>query len=64
MKCVQVLCESKKSWEDAVQNAVKRASKTIKNIKSVNVNNMSAVVNNDQVTLWRANIQLTFEVKD
>ncbi len=35
LKVIEVLANSEKSWEDATKNAVKHASKTVKNIKSV-----------------------------
>ena len=63
MKVIEVLSSSKKSWEDATQNAVKQASKSVKNIRSVYVAEQSAVVNGDEVTEYRVNLRLTFEVK-
>ena len=34
LKVIEVLAESDKSWEDAAANAIARARKTIKGIKS------------------------------
>ncbi len=50
MKVIEVLANSEKSWEEATRIAVKQASKSVKNIKSVFVQSQSAVVNNDEVT--------------
>ena len=44
LKVIEVLSNSKKSWEDAAQNAVAEASKIVKHITSVNVNNQSLTV--------------------
>ena len=63
MKVIEVLSNSETSWEDATKKAVKQASKSIKNIKSVFVQSQSAVVNDDNVTEFRVNLKLTFEVK-
>lgn len=63
MKVIEVLANSDKSWEDATKKAVKQASKSVKNIKSVFVQSQSAVVNDDEVTEFRVNLKLTFEVK-
>jgi len=52
MKVIEVLSSSKTSWEDATQNAVSQASKTVKNIKSVYVAEQSAVVDGDKVTSY------------
>ena len=63
MKVIEVLANSDKSWEDATRKAVKHASKSVKHIKSVFVQSQSAVVNDDEVTEFRVNVKLTFEVK-
>lgn len=63
MKVIEVLANSEISWEDATRNAVKQASETVKNIKSVFVQSQSAVVNGDQVTEFRVNLKITFEVR-
>lgn len=63
MKVIEVLSNSEKSWEDATRKAVKQASKSVKNIKSVFVQSQSAVVNGDEVTEFRVNLKVTFEVK-
>ena len=62
LKVIEVLSNSNKSWEDATQNAVKEASKTVKNIRSVYVQDQSAIVKDGDVTEFRVNLKLTFEV--
>ena len=51
-----------KSWEDATNLAVQNASKTVKEIRSVYVQDMSAVVKNNKITEFRVNLKITFEV--
>ena len=63
LKVIEVLSNSSKSWEEATQNAVKEASKTVKNIRSVYVQDQSAIVKGDEVTEYRVNLKITFEVK-
>ena len=63
MKVIEVLANSDKSWEDATRKAVKQASKSVKNIKSVFVQSQSAVVSDNEVTEFRVNLKITFEVK-
>lgn len=63
LKVIEILSNSEKSWEDATKKAVKEASKTVKNIKSVYVQDQSAIVHGDDVTEFRVNLKLTFEVK-
>ncbi|WP_299522827.1 dodecin family protein [Winogradskyella sp.] len=63
LKVIEVLSNSNESWEDATRKAVKEASKTLNNIRSVYVQDQSAIVNGDNVTEFRVNLKLTFEVK-
>ncbi len=62
MKVIEIMANSKKSWEDATRKAVKKASVSLKNIKSVYVQSQSAVVENDDIKEYRVNLKVTFEV--
>jgi dodecin len=63
LKVIEIMASSDKSWEDAANNAVKEASKTIKNIKSVYVQDQSASVEKGKIAEYRVNTKITFEVK-
>jgi dodecin len=63
MKSEQILTESSDSFEDAIQTAVRRFSKTVRGLRSANVNNLSAVIENGKVVTYRVNLQIT-EVED
>ena len=62
LKVIEVLANSEKSWENATAKAVKKASKSVKNIRSVFVQSQSAVVENDKIKEFRVNLKITFEV--
>ena len=62
LKVIEVLSNSDKSWEDATKKAVSHASKSVKNIRSVYVQDQSANVKNGEVTEFRVNVKITFEV--
>ncbi|MBW6459845.1 MAG: dodecin family protein [Bacteroidales bacterium] len=64
LKVIEVLASSEKGWEDATSVAVKMAAKTVKAIRSVYVQDMSAVVKNDDITEFRVTVRITFEVKN
>jgi flavin-binding protein dodecin len=64
MKSEQILAESSKSFEDAIEVAVARFSKTVRNLKSANVNNQSCVIKDGKIKSYRVNLQLTFEVEE
>ncbi len=62
IKVIEILANSSESWEDATQKAVKHAAKTVKNIKSVYVKDQSALVNGENITEFRVNVKISFEV--
>jgi dodecin len=63
LKVIEVLAESNKSWEDAAQNAVATAAKTVRNIRSINIQNQSAEVSKGKITSYRVNGKITFELE-
>ena len=63
LKVVEVLAESKKSWDDAAQVAVTNAAKTVRKIRSINIVNMKATVNGKgKIDSYRINAKITFEL--
>jgi dodecin len=63
LKVVEILAQSEKSWEDAAQLAVQEAAKTVRNIKSIYIQEMEATVENDRITHYRVNAKISFEVE-
>ena len=63
MKVIEVMANSDKSWEDATKKAVKHASKSIKHMRSAFVQSQSVVINDGDVSEFRVNVKITFEVK-
>ncbi len=63
LKVIEIMADSKKSWEEATENAVKKASETVKNIKSAFVQSQSVTVDDGKVDSYRVNLKVTFEVK-
>ncbi len=64
LKVVEVLAESNSSWEDAANEAVRNASKTVRNIKSIYVKNMEATVVNGKIDKYRINAKISFVLDD
>lgn len=60
LKVIEVLSESDRSWEDAAQNAISHASKTIHNIKSIYIENLEATVENGRLVHYRINAKISF----
>ena len=63
VKVIELMSESPTSWEDATQNAVSEASKTLRNIRSVYVKEFTAAVEDGKVTSYRINGKVTFEME-
>ena len=62
VKVIEVLAESTKGWEDATQEAVTEVSSTIKDIQSVYISNMQAIVENNKIVKYRINAKVSFLV--
>lgn len=60
LKVIEVLAQSEKSWEDAAQNAVDEASKTVRGIKSIYIKEKEATVENGKIALYRVNAKIAF----
>lgn len=63
IKIVEILGISEKSFDDAVDQAIKKASKTIDNITGLEVVKYSARVEDGKIIQYRANVKLAFPVK-
>jgi flavin-binding protein dodecin len=62
LKVIEIMASSEKSWEDAAASAIKIAGKTIKEIRSIYIQDMSAVVTKNKITEFRINARISFEV--
>ena len=62
-KVTEITSMSSKSFEAAVEEGVARASKTIRNIKSVWIQDQEAIVDNGKVTAFKVSMKLTFVVE-
>lgn len=60
LKVIEVLAESEKSWEDAAKNAIKQAGKSVRNIKSIYIENFEAQVKDDKIVNYRINAKISF----
>lgn len=63
-KIVELVGSSKESWEDAVEKTLERMSKTIRNIKGVDVLGHKAIVEDGKIKEYRAVMKISFVVED
>ncbi|WP_340202274.1 dodecin family protein [Ascidiimonas sp. W6] len=64
LKVIEILGNSTVSFEDALQNVVKEASKSVKNIKSVYIQDMQVTVNDNVINQYRVNTKVCFGIQE
>jgi dodecin len=59
-KVTELSATSNKSFEDAIQQGIERATKTLRNVKSAWIKDMRVSIENDKVAEYQVNMQVTF----
>jgi len=60
-RVIDVIGTSKTSWEDAAKNAVETASKSLRDIRIAEVEQMDVRVEDGKVVAFRTRLQLSFK---
>ena len=60
-RITEIIGTSKISWEDAAKNAVKAASKTLRDLRVAEIAKLDMVIENGKVTAYRARVSLSFK---
>lgn len=60
-KIIELVGTSKASWEEAAKNAVETASKSLKDLRIAEVNQMDLKVENGKVVAYRARVKVSFK---
>lgn len=63
-KTSEITASSKKSFEDAVREGIKRFSKTIKNVQGAWIKEQKVMVDGNDVTEYRVTMIVTFILDD
>lgn len=63
VKVIEIIANSEKSFDDATNNALVEASKSIQNIKSIYIKEMNAKVENNKITSYGINAKISFDVE-
>jgi flavin-binding protein dodecin len=63
-KVTEITATSTKSFDDAVRAGLKRASKTLKNIKGIWIKGFKVDVDNNRITDYRVDMKITFVLED
>jgi len=63
VKIIELIGSSPKGWNEAAQNAVTEAAKTVKNIKGVHVKRCTAKVEANKIVEYNADVKIAFIVE-
>lgn len=64
LKVIEILGNSTVSFEDAVQNIIDEAAKSVKEIRSVYLQDMQVTVKDNKIAQYRVNAKVTFGIKN
>ena len=64
VKVIEVIAESKDGWKEAAQEAVTHAAKTVRNIRSVYIEDLQGTVQGDKIINYRVNAKISFVLDD
>ncbi|MBU0708573.1 dodecin family protein [Patescibacteria group bacterium] len=64
VKIIELVGTSPENFGEAVENAVERASRTIRNISGVDIIKFSAKTEKGKIVEYRANVKIAFTVED
>lgn len=59
-KVIEIVSDSEKSFDDAVQRGVEEAAKTLRGITGVEVENWTAKVENNKITRYKVTLHVAF----
>ena len=62
-KYIEILGESTKGFDDAVQNAIVETSRTVKDIRTAEVVKLNVIVSDDKIAEYQAVMRVAFKVK-
>ena len=60
----EIICRSKDSFDDALNQGVARAHKTLKNVKSVWIHDQSVDVDKGKIVGYKVSLKVTFVLND
>ncbi len=63
-KVTEIIAESPKSFEDAIESGIARANKTLQNLKSAWVKDQKVVIENGKIVEYRVTMKVTFVLTD
>jgi flavin-binding protein dodecin len=63
VKIIELVGVSEKSWHDAVDNAIREAARTVKNLRGVHVKKCTGKIKENRIIEYRATVKISFVVE-
>lgn len=63
-RVTEIICGSKKSFQDAIESGIQRANKTLKNVEGAWVKDQSLILENGVIKEYRVILKITFVLND
>jgi flavin-binding protein dodecin len=63
-RVTEISATSEKSFEDAIQQGINRATKTLRNVKSAWIKEQEVSITDDRISAYKVNMQITFVLDD
>ncbi|MHC5003662.1 MAG: dodecin family protein [Planctomycetota bacterium] len=63
-KVIEISASSEKSFEDAVEKGIKRASKTVSEVRGAWIKEQKVLVKDGKITEYRIDMKVTFVLED
>ena len=63
-RVTEITASSEKSFQDAIEKGIARATETLKNVEGAWIQDQKVVVENGQIVAYRVNMKVTFVLTD
>ncbi len=63
-RVTEISAISDQSFEDAVNQAINRATSTLRNVEAAHVKDMNVMIENGNITGYKANLEIVFVLED
>jgi len=63
-KIIELVGSSPDGWEQATKNAVERASKSLRDLRIVEVVKLDAKIEDGKIAMYRAKVKVSFKFED
>jgi dodecin len=63
-RVTEITASSNKSFEDAIEQGIARATKTLQNVEGAWIQEQTVVVDNGKIAAYRVNMKVTFVLTD